>query len=87
MWSYGMVPYTGWTNDVVIEKVTVGYRLTPPSNCPEDISEMMTSCWSAEPEKRPSFAELNQLIAKVIGPSVVELREENVVVPISANYN
>jgi len=68
MWeifSYGMIPYAGLSNVEVIEKVTIeGYRLPSPKNCPKEIYQWMLDCWNNEPEKRPSFGELYDLIER-----------------------
>jgi len=62
MWeifSYGMIPYAGLSNERVIEKVTIeGYRLPSPANCPKEIYQWMLDCWNNEAEQRPSFQQL-----------------------------
>jgi len=46
----------------VLTAVTDGYRLPNPADkqitCPPRLYEIMTKCWQAEPDERPSFAEL-----------------------------
>nr|ALV82496.1 Alk [Leptinotarsa decemlineata] len=65
VWSYGVLlweimsmgymPYTGCANKDVMDLVTTGGRLDPPSNCPGAIYGIMTQCWHPTPELRPSF--------------------------------
>nr|XP_023027843.1 ALK tyrosine kinase receptor isoform X2 [Leptinotarsa decemlineata] len=65
VWSYGVLlweimsmgymPYTGCANKDVMDLVTTGGRLDPPSNCPGPIYGIMTQCWHPTPELRPSF--------------------------------
>jgi hypothetical protein len=35
-----------------------GYRLQQPEACPDTTYELMLSCWSLEPENRPTFLAL-----------------------------
>ncbi|XKL60975.1 hypothetical protein PGB90_008032 [Kerria lacca] len=35
-----------------------GYRLAQPINCPDDLFGMMTCCWLANPDERPTFVQL-----------------------------
>lgn len=39
----------------VIQKVPEGIRLPPPKNCPEEVINLMNSCWQLDPANRPSF--------------------------------
>ncbi|EEC01164.1 leukocyte tyrosine kinase receptor, putative [Ixodes scapularis] len=36
-------------------QVTSGGRLEPPANCPGPVYHVMTQCWHATPEERPTF--------------------------------
>jgi len=36
------------------------YRLNQPVECPSSIYKIMMSCWSLEPNNRPSFADLHR---------------------------
>jgi hypothetical protein len=36
-----------------------------PENCPNEIYELMNSCWNKEPEKRPSFKQIFQTIEQI----------------------
>ena len=42
--SRGMEPYSGMTNDDVIEQVPKGCRLECPEGCPSKIYDMMKRC-------------------------------------------
>lgn len=47
---------------MVIIRVSAGYRLTRPANCPRDVySILMMQCWNANPALRPTFAGLRAL--------------------------
>ncbi|KAK3546112.1 hypothetical protein QTP70_023523, partial [Hemibagrus guttatus] len=53
--TYGKIPYTGLSNSEVMARVQRGYRMQCPDNCPPELYEIMTSCWKAKPEERPTF--------------------------------
>ena len=82
-----MVPYVGWSNDVVIERVLSGYRMPLPENCPNSLYDIMYECWNADPEKRPTFVQLAQKINGVVLEPVVQTENNNnVKVPHSENF-
>ena len=35
--------------------VEQGYRMPPPPGCPDPLYQIMTDCWKADPEDRPTF--------------------------------
>ncbi|NXC43638.1 ROS1 kinase, partial [Penelope pileata] len=53
--TLGQQPYPGLSNIEVLHHVRSGGRLESPSNCPEDIRDLMTRCWAQDPRNRPSF--------------------------------
>lgn len=54
--SLGYMPYTGCANREVMQLVTSGGRLEPPSNCPGPLYGIMTQCWHPNPDERPNFS-------------------------------
>jgi len=61
MWeieSGGKMPYSGLGGIEIVDFLKSGQRLKQPDGCPDNIYQMMTSCWSYDPLKRPSFSEL-----------------------------
>ena len=56
-------------------KVTsfLGFRMSKPHDCPDEIYELMLSCWNADPSKRPQFSQilegLNELYQFLKSPS------------------
>ncbi|XP_062608215.1 tyrosine-protein kinase Tec-like [Saccostrea cucullata] len=70
MWEIftgGVMPYDKMKNVEVVDYVCHSrQRLEKPSNCPEKIYKVMLQCWLHEPDKRPSFSDLLQLLGGLL---------------------
>jgi serine/threonine protein kinase len=58
MWeifNFGMIPYSNMSNQEVVQQVINGYRLNSPSNCSNEIQELIQQCWNSNPNSRPTF--------------------------------
>ncbi|XP_017282764.1 tyrosine-protein kinase Blk [Kryptolebias marmoratus] len=53
--TYGRIPYPGMTNPEVIRNLDKFYRMPRPDNCPQELYEIMMTCWKQKPEERPTF--------------------------------
>ncbi|XP_008322623.1 tyrosine-protein kinase JAK2a [Cynoglossus semilaevis] len=42
----------------LIDLLSQGYRLPTPDNCPQEICNIMSECWSGDPKLRPTFKAL-----------------------------
>ena len=69
VWSFGItvwemttycqrIPYSEMTESEVLEKVYEGYRMSRPLECPEELYELMQSCWKENASSRPTFQTL-----------------------------
>ncbi|KAK8759241.1 hypothetical protein V5799_003127 [Amblyomma americanum] len=59
MFSLGRNPYPGVVIDESFYKrLENGYRMEKPEYAPDDVYEIMQSCWQAEPKERPDFSTL-----------------------------
>ena len=47
---------------VILLQVELGYRLPPPSNCPDVLYNIMQMCWKYDEEDRPTFQEIHGLL-------------------------
>jgi serine/threonine protein kinase len=71
VWAYGVLmweiftggdmPYGKSKNAEVVEKICHrNERLNMPLRCPENIYQIMYTCWMLMPDDRPTFAELHE---------------------------
>lgn len=75
VWSFGIVmvevfqdgdiPYGNWTNEEIIHKTMSGLRCPKPAGCSDEIYEIMTACWDANADRRPTFSDLHVQLSKV----------------------
>ncbi|XP_012683817.2 insulin receptor b isoform X2 [Clupea harengus] len=82
-WSFGVVlwevstlaeqPYQGLSNEQVLKFVMEGGYLDRPDNCPERIHSMMQMCWQYNPQMRPAFQEIIEMIKEELHPSYQEV--------------
>ena len=57
IWTKAAIPYGDWSNQRVWSEVTSGFKLASPAGCPEEVYELMQSCWYS-PGHRPPFDRL-----------------------------
>ncbi|XP_067880274.1 proto-oncogene tyrosine-protein kinase LCK-like [Heterodontus francisci] len=60
--TYGRVPYPGMSNPEVIRNLDRNYRMPCPNHCPEELYDIMMSCWKKIPEDRPTFEYLQSIL-------------------------
>uniref|UniRef100_A0AAQ5YRJ5 receptor protein-tyrosine kinase n=1 Tax=Amphiprion ocellaris TaxID=80972 RepID=A0AAQ5YRJ5_AMPOC len=68
MWEIatrGMMPYPGVQNHEIYDHLVEGHRLKQPTDCLDELYEIMYSCWRADPLDRPSFPQLREMLEKV----------------------
>ena len=62
---------------LLVTQIQNGYRMTKPEYTPNFIGEMMANCWKKEPNDRPTFSQMADVIAKeiefVVGISYLNL--------------
>jgi serine/threonine protein kinase len=56
LFSKGETPYAAISDmQTLLDQLSTGYRLPKPRNCPEEVYEVMLSCWNESYAERPSF--------------------------------
>ncbi|RDD45038.1 Latent-transforming growth factor beta-binding protein 4 [Trichoplax sp. H2] len=70
MWeiiTFGGRPYSEFRNPRQLRSAIIsGHRLAKPDHCSDEIFEIMTSCWDANPDNRPSFSTLLDKLDEII---------------------
>ncbi|XP_051026236.1 platelet-derived growth factor receptor alpha [Acomys russatus] len=77
VWSYGILlweifslggtPYPGMMVDSTFyNKIKSGYRMAKPDHATSEVYEIMVQCWNSEPEKRPSFYQLSEIVETLL---------------------
>ena len=76
VWSFGVlmwevmtsgdVPYVDKDNFKLLQDIQQGYRLEQPSDCPNQLYQLMLKCWDSVPEVRPTFSELETEITAMV---------------------
>ena len=61
--SHGCSPYPEMTLCQVREQLFQGYRMTSPSECLGNLYSIMLECWNENPDNRPSFSRLQELLS------------------------
>ena len=59
IYSYGLQPYYGYSNQEVIEMIRSRQLLPCPEDCPSRMYAFMVECWHEVPSRRPQFAEIH----------------------------
>jgi receptor tyrosine kinase-like orphan receptor 1 len=60
IYSYGLQPYYGYSNQEVIEMIRSRQLLPCPEDCPSRMYAFMVECWHEVPSRRPPFSEIHQ---------------------------
>lgn len=74
VWSFGVLlfeiitlggaPYPGMPPEDVLPFLESGQRIRQPDNCPDQIYDIMHSCWNSDDDLRPDFGEVRLSLAK-----------------------
>ncbi|GAB6022302.1 hypothetical protein CHUAL_006423 [Chamberlinius hualienensis] len=59
IWSYGLQPYYGCTNQEVVDMIRCRQLLPCPEGCPLHIYTLMVECWHEVASRRPTFKEIH----------------------------
>uniref|UniRef100_A0A8C5P8Q8 Platelet-derived growth factor receptor alpha n=1 Tax=Leptobrachium leishanense TaxID=445787 RepID=A0A8C5P8Q8_9ANUR len=67
IFSLGGTPYPGMVVDSTFyNKIKSGYRMAKPDHATHEVYDIMMKCWNSEPEKRPSFGHLSDIVESLL---------------------
>ena len=76
VWSFGVTcweiltkgrhPYADMPNSDLFDFLNDGRRLAEVAGVPDELNSLMKSCWSKDPNDRPTFVELVQSLSTVV---------------------
>jgi len=77
MFSYGFQPWAALTGHQILEAIDEPnfQRLEQPECCPKDYFSVMLKCWQHDPNKRPKFAELINILPECKPEQVQAVQE------------
>ncbi|XP_050525868.1 tyrosine-protein kinase transmembrane receptor Ror-like isoform X2 [Daktulosphaira vitifoliae] len=70
VYSYGLQPYYGYSNQEVIEMIRSRQLLPCPQECPSRMYSLMMECWHEAPVRRPNFTEIHSRLRQWAAMSV-----------------
>lgn len=76
LYTYGEEPWAGYRAADVLRMTESGERLKQPERASKELFDLMSMCWQLQPENRPKFSLLRQLL-KEIRFTVAECRSDH----------
>ncbi|XP_046670353.1 tyrosine-protein kinase transmembrane receptor Ror-like isoform X1 [Homalodisca vitripennis] len=67
IYSYGLQPYYGYSNQEVIDMIRCRQLLPCPEDCPSRMYSLMMECWHEAPVRRPHFPEIHARLRQWAG--------------------
>lgn len=67
IYTLGEVPWPGLGNLETVAAIALGQRPQQPEACPDNIYHMLTSCWTLDPDDRPTFYQLHRTLSRTLG--------------------
>ncbi|XP_062517381.1 fibroblast growth factor receptor 1-like isoform X2 [Corticium candelabrum] len=65
--TLGSTPYPEFTDSRLMKKLRKGYRMPRPPSCSNQLYHVMRGCWHNHPKDRPTFTDLRELVAHLLG--------------------
>lgn len=76
MFSYGLQPYCGYSNQEVLDMITRFQLLSCPDQCPARVYTLMHECWAQDPAGRPSFKDIHAKLSGWEGANATRMTSQ-----------
>ncbi|XP_072034064.1 uncharacterized protein [Amphiura filiformis] len=63
--TFGGTPYSDMETKHLAYQLTDGYRMPKPENCEDDMYQLMLQCWHEDPDARPSFKDIVDILTNM----------------------
>lgn len=74
--SFGVKPFEGIKNSLVINKIENGDRLPLPEICPPSLYNLLLHCWRYEPTERPNIKQVETFLGDLLNSLSSDGRSE-----------
>ncbi|CAF1581702.1 unnamed protein product [Adineta ricciae] len=64
--TYGGTPYPSIAAEKLFDYLKTGNRMTQPSNCPQEIFQLIESCWTFKENLRPTFTQICESLRRYL---------------------
>lgn len=72
MFTYGQEPWLSYNGAQILHKIDKeNERLSQPDNCPDHIYRLMLNCWRLQPDQRPTFKRIKEVIPQMFPKELV----------------
>lgn len=96
VWSYGVLmwevytyahqPFSGISNYEVIDRIKEGQILECPDLCPASVYDIMKSCWTKVPRRRPTMATILVRMGHLLRSNSMNLMDDYTLMNSSEGY-
>ena len=63
--THGQGPYPEMTDEEALDNIARGYRMACPTDCPQEVYDIMLECWNDDPSMRPSFEKIAERLEEL----------------------
>ncbi|XP_070532967.1 hepatocyte growth factor receptor-like [Ptychodera flava] len=97
VWAYGVLlwelmtrgqtPYPAIDNWNLVDYLKMGKRLQKPPYTPAKLYDVMHACWRLDPDKRPDFKGIVEMLEDIIKPAAKESESDDYMTLIQSTYD
>lgn len=81
----GEEPFQGKPNESVAQWILSGKTMAIPENMPDSVQALVKKCWMFQPEDRPSWNKIQEVLSQItIESSLFQTQEHEVPIPMES---